>query len=108
MTIEQIYPLLVTTKQGQSDPIRRALDAFYMAGDVVPIEVARDPIAGRIATKAGKPSGDGTKPRPMHFVVVHAGAVVLATFKVRQVNDSLMLRRMVRMPKDLVRLKGKP
>lgn len=43
----------------------------------------------------------------MHFVVLHAGAVILAVYKVRQVNDSLMLRRMVRPPKDLVRLKGK-
>ncbi len=72
----------------------------------MPPEAAHDPIAGRLATKAGKPTDDGTKPGPMHFVVDHAGTVVLAVFKIRQMNDSLMLRRMVRPPKDLVRSRG--
>lgn len=61
-----------------------------------------------MASKAGKATEDGTEPRPMHFVVVHAGAHVLATYLVRLVNNYLMLRRMVRPPRDLVRLKGSP
>jgi len=59
-----------------------------------------------MACKRGRSTGDGPDPRPLWFVVVHAGAVVLATYKVRQLAGGLMLRRMVRPPKDLVRLKG--
>jgi hypothetical protein len=40
----------------------------------------------------------------MHFAVVHKGVKVLAVYRVR--NDNLALRRMVRPPKDLIRLKG--
>lgn len=58
-----------------------------------------------MASKRGKPAGDGTEPRPLWFVIVHAGAVALAAYKVRQLTGGLMLRRMVRPPKDLVRLK---
>lgn len=106
MPIEQKHPPLTITKGVQTDLIRRALAAFYKDGGTVPPVAAREPIAGRLATKPGMPTGDGTEPRPMHFVVLHAGVVVLAVYKVRQVNDYLMLRRMVRPPKDLVRLKG--
>jgi len=106
MPIEQTHPPLTITNDMQADLIRRALAAFYGSGGTVPPEAAREPIAGRLATKKGRATSDGTAPRPMHFVVVHAGAVVLAVFKVRQVNTYLMLRRMVRPSKDLVRLKG--
>jgi len=106
MPIAQTHPSLTITNEVQTDLIRRALAAFYGSGGTVPPEAAREPIAGRLAAKKGRMTGDDTEPRQMYFVVVHAGAVVLAVFKVRQVNDFLMLRRMVRPPKDLVRLKG--
>lgn len=63
-------------------------------------------MVARMASKAGRKTDDGTEPRPLWFVVVHAGAVVLAVYKVRQLTGGLMLRRMVRAPRDLVRLKG--
>ena len=47
----------------------------------MPTDAARNSIAGRLASKAGKPADDGAKPGPMHFVVDHAGVVVLAVFK---------------------------
>lgn len=103
MPIEQTHPALIITQDVETDLIRRALTAFYGSGGTVPPDAARDPVAGRLATKKGTAASDH---RPMHFVVIHAGAVVLAVFKVRQVNDYLMLRRMTRPPKDLVRLKG--
>ncbi len=194
MPIEQTHPPLTITKQIEADPIRRALAAFYKAGGSVPAEVTPDPIAGRLATKAGKPpmatsnsptfgqsnsprqkatfswmtlpggasatalggckptGGRGTQsrrqgaasrrragclfvqvgwgnlrwpqvgefgwpsganqrktapsPRLMNFVVVHAVAAILAPFKIRQVKDHLMIRRMIKLHNNLVRLKG--
>ena len=102
MPIAQTHPPLTITNEVQTDLIRRALAAFYGSGGTVPPDAARDPVAGRLATKKGTAASDH---RSMHFVVIHAGAVVLAVFRVRQVNDYLMLRRMVRPPKDIVRLK---
>lgn len=79
---------------------------FGTVGNVAPPEAVGLPVVARMASKRGKSAIDGTDPRPMWFVVVYVGAVVLATYKVRQLTGGLMLRRMVRPPKDLVRLKG--
>lgn len=106
MPIEQHHEPLTVTKEVQAGLIRRALAAFYGACDTVPPEASKKPVAGRYVTKAGKSAEDGAEPRSLHFVVVHAGEHMLAVYRVRQVKDYLMLRRMVRPPKDLVRLRG--
>lgn len=106
MPIKQSHAPLTITKEAQADLIRRALATWYGSVQATPPEAQGKPVAGRIATKPGKPTEDGNDPRPLYFVVLHAGAVVLAVFRVRQVKDYLMLRRMLRPPKDLVRLKG--
>ena len=59
-----------------------------------------------MAAKAQKAPDDGAEPHLLHFVVVHAGPHILAVYRVRQVNEYFMLRRMVRPPKNFVRLKG--
>mgnify|MGYP001343494765 FL=1 len=97
---------MTITKEIEGDLIRRALAAFYGSGGIAPPESAREPVAGRLATKPGRATAINPEPRPMNFIVLHAGVHILAVYKVRQVNDYLMLRRMVRPPKDLVRLKG--
>ncbi|NDP61502.1 hypothetical protein [Polaromonas sp.] len=106
MPIDQLHQSRKLTDTEQADLIRRALTAWHSAGDAVPPEAAREPVAGRTATKAQKAPDDGTEPHLLHFVVVHAGLHILAVYRVRQVNEYFMLRRMVRPPKDLVRLKG--
>jgi hypothetical protein len=91
------------TTEECTDLIRRGLSAWFGSGDAVPPDAAGQPVAARMATKT-KPSEGDAEPHLLHFVAVHAGAVVLAVYRVR--NDNLGLRRLVRPPKDLVRLKG--
>ena len=88
-----------------ADLIRRALAAWYKTAGIVPPEARTLPVTARLASKLHK-SADLTEPQPLHFVVVHAGAHTLAVYRVHRVLDYFMLRRMVRPPKDLVRLKG--
>ena len=71
----------------------------------MPPETAHQPVAARTASKAQKDKGTADA-HLLYFVVVHAGIHVLAVYRVRQVNDYFMLRRMKRAPKDLVRLNG--
>ena len=93
------------TATDRTDLIRRALTAWHAAGSAVPPAASKKPVAARVASKAGKVTGAGEESL-LHFVVVHAGLVVLAVYRVRRVKDFWMLRRMLRPPKDLVRLKG--
>ena len=76
--------------------------ALVSNGVVVPPDAAGIPLAAQMATKT-KPV-EGGEPHLLHHVAVHAGAVVLAVYRVR--NDNLGLRRLVRAPRDLIRLKG--
>lgn len=92
------------TPQEEGDLIRRALAAWFGSGDAVPPDAAGLPVAARMATKTKQV--EGGEPHLLHHVALHAGVVVLAVYRVR--NDNLGLRRLVRAPKDLVRLKGSP
>ena len=105
MPIDQTHESRKLTASEQTDLMRRALTAWHQAGDTVPPEAAHQPVTARTASKAQKGT-DETEAHLLHFVVVHAGAHVLAVYRVRQVNDYFMLRRMKRAPKDLVRLNG--
>lgn len=90
------------TPEECADLMRRALAAWFSSGDVVPPEAARLPVTARMATKTKQV--EGGEPHLLHHVAVHAGAVMLAVYRVR--NDNLGLRRLVRAPKDLVRLRA--
>ena len=107
MPIDQTHEPRKLTASEQTDLIRRALTAWHQTGDIVPPEAAHQPVAARMASKAQKGT-DAADAHLLHFVVVHAGTHVLAVYRVRQVNDYFMLRRMKRAPKDLVRLNGGP
>ena len=82
-----------------ADLMRRGLAAWLGAGGAV--EYGGAPVAARVASKAKDHGGESLL---LHHVVIHAGVEVLAVYRVR--NDNLGLRRLVRPPKDLVRLKG--
>lgn len=88
-----------------ADLTRRALTAWHKAGEATPQEASTLPVTARLASKLYK-SADLTAPHQLHFVVVHAGAHTLAVYRVHRVHDYFMLRRMVRPPKDLIRLRG--
>ena len=91
-------PRKLTTAES-ADLMRRGLTAWVGSGGAV--ESGGAPVAARVASKA---KDHGGKSLLLHHVVVHAGVKVLAVYRVR--NDNLGLRRLVRPPKYLVRLKG--
>lgn len=92
------------TSQERADLERRALAAWFKDPDSTQHKPAA-PVQARCASKAktDKETGDT---HPLHFVVIHAGADILAVYRVRPVKDYFMLRRLARWPRDLVRLKA--
>ena len=91
-------PRKLTTADSE-DLMRRGLAAWLGGGGAV--ESGGVSVAARVASKAKDHGGESLL---LHHVVIHAGVEVLAVYRVR--NDNLGLRRLVRPPKDLVRLKG--
>jgi hypothetical protein len=105
MPINQNHESRKLTASEQADLMLRALSAWHQAGDTVPPEPALQPVTARMASKVQK-SKEEPEAHLLHFFIFHAGAHVLAAYRVRRVNDYFMLRRMKRAPKDLVRLNG--
>lgn len=101
MPIEQKHASRPLTAGEESDLCRRGLTAWVTAEGSAQHEGS--PVAARMAVKT-KVLGDGSR-HFLHFVVVHAGAAVLAVYRVHLRDEkTFMLRRMSRAPKDLVRL----
>lgn len=92
------------TAQERAELERRALVAYLQACKGEP-DKAPGPVQARCASKTKTDKATGER-QPLHFVVIHAGAEVLAVYRVRPVKDYFMLRKLVRWPGDLVRLKG--
>lgn len=89
------------TAPERSDLERRALAAWFKDPDSAQHQPTA-PVQARSASKA-KP---GTEGELLHFVVIHAGADILAVYRARPVKDYFMLRRLARWPRDLVRLQA--
>jgi len=92
------------TAEERSELERRALVAYHQARKGSPDEAPAAPVQARWASKAKTDRATGER-HALHFVVIHAGVDVLAVYRVRPVKDYFMLRRLVRWPGDLVRLK---
>jgi hypothetical protein len=105
MPIPKTNDFAAPSKAEAAQFIRRALAAWYKAGEAVPPVARALPVTARLATKHHS-AAESAAPYLLYFVVVHAGARTLAVYRVQRVQDYFMLRRMVRAPKDLVRLKG--
>ena len=104
MPLVKIHDTTAPSKACEADLIRRALTAWHKTGGSVPPEARPVAVTARLASKHHK-SASSEPPHLLYFIVVCAGASVLAVYRVQQVQDYFMLRRMVRPPKDLVRLK---
>lgn len=89
------------TAPERSDLERRSLAAWFKDPDSTQHQPTA-PVQARSASKA-KP---GTEGESLHFVVIHAGADILAVYRARPVKDYFMLRRLARWPRDLVRLQA--
>lgn len=86
----------------RSDLERRALVAYLQSlkgTGAAPSRTVQARCASK--TKADRQTGDNYR---LHFVVIHDGTEPLAVYRVRPVKDYFMLRRLVRWPRDLVRL----
>jgi hypothetical protein len=105
MPINQTHESRKLTASEQADLMLRALTAWHQAGDTVLPGAALQPVTERMFSKVQN-SEEEPEAHLLHFVIVHAGAHVLAVYRVRRVNDYFMLRRMKRAPKDLVQLSG--
>ena len=105
MPIDKIHNTQAPSSAAAADLTRRALAAWHKTGEAVPQEASTSPVSARLASKIHKVA-DLTVPHQLHFVVVHAGVHTLAVYRVHRVHDYFMLRRMVKPPKDLVRLRG--
>jgi hypothetical protein len=105
MPIPKLNDFAAPSKAEAADFIRRAPAAWHKAGEPVPPVARALPVYARLATKRHS-AAEGAAPYLLYFVVVHAGVHTLAVYRVQRVQDYFMLRRMVRAPKDLVRLRG--
>jgi len=95
MPFEQTHQSRKLTTAEKADLIRRALAAWLGAGGAA-LNGGKH-VAARVLTRS---EGDGL----LHYVEVHTGAVALAVYRVRP--DNLALRKLSRLPRDLVGLKG--
>lgn len=96
MPFDQTHHSRKLTASEQADLIRRGLAAWLGAGGAA--QDGGRHVTARTASKGTELGG------VLHYVVVHAGAVVLACYRVRP--DNLALRKLTRIPRDLVGRKG--